>query len=62
MFTITRATIPSLFGSFVLGMKAKETVLENYLLLRNVLILDLCPYFISFSAIMPESDLKQQMI
>jgi len=44
----------------------KRTVLENFivqrLLLRNVLILDLRPYFILFSAIMSEIDLKQQTI
>jgi len=44
----------------------KGTILENftaaYLLLGNVHILDLCPYLILFSAIMSESELKQQMI
>jgi len=34
----------------------------NYLLLKNVLILDLRPYFIFFTAITSESDLKQQNI
>jgi len=64
MLAITKATIPSLFVRFVLSMK--RTVLENFivqrLLLRNVLILDLRPYFILFSAIMSEIDLKQQTI
>jgi len=56
---IGRATI---FVTFVLIMKG--TVLENFIdmLLRNVLILDFRPYLILFSAIMSESDLKQQTI
>ena len=54
--------MPPLFVRFVLIMKG--TVLENslYLRLRNVFILDLRLYFISFSAIMSESDLKQEII
>ena len=41
----------------------KGTVLENItVLLRNALILDLRPDFILFSAIMSESELKQQTI
>ena len=58
---IGRATIPSLFVRFVRIIKI--TALENFLvLLGNVLILGLFPHFILFSAIMSESDLKQQTI
>jgi len=39
------------------------TVLDNFIvLLRNVFILELRAYFILFSTIMPESDMKQQTI
>jgi len=41
----------------------KGTILENFIVLHlNVLNLDLRPYFILFSALMSEMDLKQQMI
>jgi len=59
---ITKATIPSLFVRFVLITKGLSCKTSLYLLLRNVLILYLRPYFILFSAIMSESDLKQQKI
>ena len=58
---IGRATISSLFVRFVLIIKG--TILENFIVLHlNVLNLDLRPYFILFSALMSEMDLKQQMI
>jgi len=39
------------------------TVLDNFIvLLRNVFILELRAYFILFSTIMSESDMKQQTI
>jgi len=53
-----RVAIPSLFIRFVLFLKVH--VLENFVvLLRNVLILNLRPYFVLFSALMSEITLQQ---
>jgi len=62
MLATTRATIPSLFVRYVVSMKG--TVSENFIVLtsKKCTYFGLAPYFILFSAIMSESDLKQQNI